>query len=84
MNTSFLFSKNIKDIFEKFYATNTDLSLISETLKRYGMFDLFVVTNKEIGMINLNIFLSLRIKRATGSGSIPISTEKNEENIYSR
>ena len=45
------------------------------------MFDLFVVTNKEIGMINLNIFLPLRIKRATGSGSIPISIGKNEENI---
>lgn len=81
MNTSFLFSKDIKDIFEKFYNTNTDLMLILETLKRYGMFDLFVVTNKEIGMINLNIFLPLRIKRATGSGSIPISIGKNEENI---
>lgn len=81
MNTSFLFSKDIKEIFEKFYSTNTDLMLILETLKRYGMFDLFVVTNKEIGMINLNIFLPLRIKRATGSGSIPISIGKNEENI---
>ncbi|MEG0237302.1 AAA family ATPase, partial [Cetobacterium sp.] len=81
MNTSFLFSKDIKDIFEKFYSTDTDLMLILETLKRYGMFDLFVVTNKEIGMINLNIFLPLRIKRATGSGSIPISIGKNEENI---
>lgn len=81
MNTSFLFSKDIKDIFEKFYNTDTDLMMILETLKRYGMFDLFVVTNKEIGMINLNIFLPLRIKRTTGSGSIPISIGKNEENI---
>lgn len=81
MNTSFLFSKDIKDIFEKVYSTDTDLILILETLKRYGMFDLFVVTNKEIGMINLNIFLPLRIKRTTGSGSIPISIGKNEENI---
>ncbi len=35
MNTSFLFSKDIKDIFEKFYRTDTDLMLILETLKRY-------------------------------------------------
>lgn len=81
MNTSFLFSKDIKDIFEKVYGNNTDLILILETLKKYGMFDLFVVTNKEIGMINLNIFLPLRIKRVTSSGSIPISIGKNEENI---
>lgn len=81
LNTSLLFSKDIKDIFEKFYSADTDLMLILETLKKYGMFDLFVVTNKEIGMINLNIFLPLRIKRATGSGSIPISIGKNEENI---
>ncbi|MGL4947347.1 MAG: AAA family ATPase [Cetobacterium sp.] len=81
MNTSFLFSKDLKDIFENFYSADTDLMLILETLKRYGAFDLFVVTNKEIGMINLNIFLPLRIKRTTGSGSIPISIGKNEENI---
>lgn len=81
LNTSLLFSNDIKDIFEKFYSADTDLMLILETLKKYGMFDLFVVTNKEIGMINLNIFLPLRIKRATGSGSIPISIGKNEENI---
>lgn len=81
MNLSFLFSKDFKAIFEKFYDSNTNTIKILEALKKYGLFDLFVVTNKEIGMINLNMFLPLRIKRATSSGNIPISIGKNEDSI---
>ena len=82
--TSFLFSERIKKVIKK----ESDLSNIINALSYFGRLNLFVVSNKEIGMINLNLLLPLKIKNATSSGMIPIQIDKNDsiiinKNIYS-
>ena len=66
--TSFIFSKEIKDIIKK----ESDLSNIVNALSYFGHLNLFIVSNKEIGIINLNLLLPLKIKNTTSSGGIPI------------
>lgn len=78
--TSFIFSKEIKDIIKK----ESDLSNIVNALSYFGHLNLFIVSNKEIGMINLNLLLPLKIKNTTSSGEIPIQIDKNDSIIINK
>jgi len=78
--TSFIFSKEIKDIIKK----ESDLSNIVNALSYFGHLNLFIVFNKEIGMINLNLLLPLKIKNTTSSGEIPIQIDKNDSIIINK
>ena len=59
MRVSSIFSEEIK----VFLKDNTDLIYIIEALEYYGNLNLFIVSNKEIGMITLNLLLPLKIKK---------------------
>lgn len=66
---------------------DTDLSFIINALEYYGMLNLFIVSNKDIGMITLNLLLPFKIKNLNSCGDLPIQIDKNEnvvvnEQIY--
>lgn len=81
--TSFLFSNKAKEYLYK----NEDLYNILNALEYYGKMNLFIVSNKDIGLITLNLILPLKIKRMNSSGDLPvkIDTDKNiivNEKVY--
>ena len=80
MKVSSIFSEEIKD----FLKDNTDLIYIIEALEYYGNLNLFIVSNKEIGMITLNLLLPLKIKNLNSCGDLPIQIDKNESIIVNQ
>ena len=58
LRVSSIFSQDIKN----FLKEDTDLIYIIEALEYYGNLNLFIVSNKDIGMITLNLLLPLKIK----------------------
>ena len=80
MRVSSIFSEEIK----AFLKDNTDLIYIIEALEYYGNLNLFIVSNKEIGMITLNLLLPLKIKNLNSCGDLPIQIDKNESIIVNQ
>ena len=80
MRVSSIFSEEIK----VFLKDNTDLMYIIEALEYYGNLNLFIVSNKEIGMITLNLLLPLKIKNLNSCGDLPIQIDKNESIIVNQ
>ena len=80
MRVSSIFSEEIK----VFLKDNTDLIYIIEALEYYGNLNLFIVSNKEIGMITLNLLLPLKIKNLNSCGDLPIQIDKNESIIVNQ
>jgi len=77
LKLSSIFSKEAKKNFKK----DTDLFNIVAALEYYGKLNLFVVSNKDIGMITLNLLLPLKIKNIDSCGELPIQIDKNENII---
>ena len=74
LKLSSIFSKEAKKNLKK----DTDLFNIVAALEYYGKLNLFVVSNKDIGMITLNLLLPLKIKNIDSCGEFPIQIDKNE------
>ncbi len=74
LKLSSIFSKEAKKNLKK----DTDLFNIVAALEYYGKLNLFVVSNKDIGMITLNLLLPLKIKNIDSCGELPIQIDKNE------
>ena len=81
LNISFIFSSEANEIMRNIYDPKNDLLVILDILKKFGKMDLFIVSNKEIGMITLNLLLPLKIKRNEAAGSIPINIGQSENLI---
>lgn len=77
LKLSSIFSKEAKKNLKK----DTDLFNIVAALEYYGKLNLFVVSNKDIGMITLNLLLPLKIKNIDSCGELPIQIDKNENII---
>lgn len=77
LKLSSIFSKEAKKNLKK----DTDLFNIVVALEYYGKLNLFVVSNKDIGMITLNLLLPLKIKNIDSCGELPIQIDKNENII---
>lgn len=58
MRQSMYFSR-----YKRYYQENSDLENIIKALEYYGHINLFIVSNKDIGMITLNLLLPLKIKK---------------------
>lgn len=54
MATSFLFSKETKEVFELDEAENHDLNTILKSIDHFGRFNLYVFTNEQLGIINMS------------------------------
>lgn len=80
MRQSNVFSQDIKDIIKE----NSDLENIIKALEYYGHINLFIVSNKDIGMITLNLLLPLKIKNFNSSGDYPIQIDRNENIIVNK
>lgn len=74
LKLSSIFSKEAKKNLKK----DTNLFNIVAALEYYGKLNLFVVSNKDIGMITLNLLLPLKIKNIDSCGEFPIQIDKNE------
>ena len=59
LGMSFLFSDKAKE----FLYSNNELKDILTALEYYGKMNLFIVSNKDIGLITLNLILPLKVKR---------------------
>ncbi|WP_462424297.1 AAA family ATPase [Fusobacterium ulcerans] len=81
LNISFIFSSEANEIMRNIYDPKNDLLVILDILKKFGKMDLVIVSNKEIGMITLNLLLPLKIKRNEAAGSIPINIGQSENLI---
>ncbi|WP_454943608.1 AAA family ATPase [Fusobacterium hwasookii] len=80
LRVSSIFSQDIKN----FLKEDTDLIYIIEALEYYGNLNLFIVSNKDIGMITLNLLLPLKIKNLNSCGDLPIQIDKNESIIVNQ
>ncbi|QQB74510.1 AAA family ATPase [Fusobacterium canifelinum] len=80
LRVSSIFSQDIKN----FLKEDTDLIYIIEALEYYGNLNLFIVSNKDIGMITLNLLLPLKIKKLNSCGDLPIQIDKNESIIVNQ
>ena len=80
LKVSSVFSQEIK----KFLKDDTDLIYIIEALEYYGNLNLFIVSNRDIGMITLNLLLPLKIKNLNSCGDLPIQIDKNESIIVNQ
>ena len=80
LRLSLIFSEEIKQILKD----NTDLIYIIHALEYYGKLNLFIVSNKDIGMITLNLLLPLKIKDLNSCGAFPIQIDKNENIIVNQ
>lgn len=81
MKTSFIFSNETLKSLIKTKSENKNLINILFSLIRFGRIGLFVVTNKELALINLNYLLPLKIINNRGSGSVPIAMKKESPDI---
>ena len=80
LRVSSIFSQDIKN----FLKEDTDLIYIIEALEYYGNLNLFIVSNKDIGMITLNLLLPLKIKNLNSCGDLPIQIDENESIIVNQ
>mgnify|MGYP003187276721 CR=1 FL=1 len=74
LGMSFLFSDKAKD----FLYSNNELKDILTALEYYGKMNLFIVSNKDIGLITLNLILPLKVKRLNSGGELLIKIDKQD------
>lgn len=75
-STSFLFTEELMKVLIKYKENYQEIINIILTLKKFGVSDLIVITNKNLGIINMNNVFTLNVRTNESFGSFFI-TEQN-------